>query len=112
MEAASARRTITYGELMTRFGLARGEAGRTVVGVLSEVDRSEYEKGAPGFAAIVVRKDTGFPGGGYFCWDDLPPELRRPPEKCKDPKLSSVEKKYIREQQERIWQYYGPQTLL
>jgi len=107
LDAASNRRTVTYGELMGRFGLARGDSGKTVVGMLGEVDRAENRAGAPGFAAIVVRKDTGYPGGGFFCWDDVPVEIRRPPERCNDPKLSHAERAYIRKQQERIWAYYG-----
>lgn len=107
LEAALNRKTITYGELMNRFGLARGESGKTVVGMLGQVDRLEYAKGAPGFAAIVVRKDTGYPGGGFFCWDDLPAQIRRPPERSTEPKLSDPEKRYVREQQEKIWAYYG-----
>ena len=74
--------------------------------MLGEIDREEYRAGAPGFAAIVVRKDTGYPGGGFFCWDDLPPELRRPPERCQDPKLSPTEKAYVRALQNKIWEYY------
>jgi hypothetical protein len=107
LSAASNRRTITYGELMARFGLARGATGNTVVGMLGDVDRLEAALGAPGFAAIVVRKDTGYPGGGFFCWDDVPRELRRTPEKCKDPRLSHAEKAYVRQLQEKIWAYYG-----
>jgi hypothetical protein len=107
LEAASARRTVTYGELMRLFGLVRGEAGRSVVGMLGDIDRREIEKGAPGFAAIVVRKDTGYPGGGFFCWDDVPAELRRPAEKCQDPKLSLAEKEYVRKLQRKIWGHYA-----
>ena len=110
-DAAMNHRTITYGELMGRFGLARGDSGRTVIGMLSEVDKGEISAKAPGFAAIVVRKDTGYPGGGFFCWDDVPPELRRPRERCSDPKLSQVEKSYVRKQQQRVWEYYGPTGL-
>ena len=106
LSAALERRTVTYGHLMARFGLARGDSGKTVVGMLSEIDKHEYETGAPGFAALVVRKDTGYPGGGFFCWDDVPAALRRPKEKCQDPKLSIVEKAFIREQQVKIWGYY------
>ena len=107
LDAAGGRRTVTYGQLMKEFGLARGDSGRTVVGALGEVDRREYGSGAPGFAAIVVRKDTGYPGGGFFCWDDVPPELRRPQERCQDPKLSQAEREYVKQQQERIWKYYA-----
>ena len=109
LTAALERRTVTYGQLMARFGLTRGDSGKTVVGVLSEIDRHEHDVGARGFAAIVVRKDTGYPGGGFFCWDDVPSELRRPQEKCQDPKLSHAEKAYVREQQEKIWEYYATQ---
>ena len=107
LRAAVSRRTVTYGELMRKFNLGRGDAGRGVVAVLGEVDAAEYAAGAPGFAALVVRKDTGYPGGGYFCWDDVPVVLRRPPDRRQDPELSDSEKKYIREQQERIWSYYS-----
>lgn len=107
LRAALARRTVTYGELMEKFELGRGDMGAGVIAVLGEVDRQEYAAGAPGFAALVVRKDTGYPGGGYFCWDDVPKELRRSDDKCSDPRLSDAEKRYIRTQQERIWAYYS-----
>ncbi len=106
LRAALARRTVTYGYLMARFGLARGSEGRTVVGVLGEIDRAESLAGAPGFAAIVVRKDTGYPGGGFFCWEGLPADLRRPGERANDPILTQKEREYARQQQERIWAYY------
>lgn len=107
LAAAVSRRTVTYGELMRKFDLGRGDSGRGVVAALGEVDRAEYAAGAPGFAALVVRKDTGYPGGGYFCWDNVPVNLRRKPEKCQDPDLSDAEKRYIREQREKIWTYYS-----
>jgi hypothetical protein len=106
MRAALERRMVTYGYLMNKFGLARGDSGETVVGVLGEIDGEESRRGAPGFAAIVVRKDTSFPGGGFFCWEGIPTSLRRPKEKGQDPKLSQAEKLYVREQQEKIWSYY------
>jgi hypothetical protein len=111
LAAARSRRTVTYGQLMSTFGLARGESGRTVVGVLSEIDRNEYDSGAPGFAAIVVRKDTGYPGGGFFCWKDVPSEIRRPNDRGNDPKLSDAEKRFVRGEQEKIWAYYANHVL-
>ena len=107
MRAALERRTVTYGYLMKKFGLPRGDTGETVVGVLGEVEREESRRGAPGFAAIVVRKDTGFPGGGFFCWEEIPVNLRRHKERGQDPKLSQAEKEYVREQQEKIWTHYS-----
>src|SRR5438477_4414715 len=97
LRAARDRRTVTYGSLMKKFRLSRGApGGKGVVGVLGEVDRREAEKGAPGFAAIVVRKDTGHPGGGFFCWDAVPSALRRPKREGSNPWLSDAEKRYVR----------------
>jgi hypothetical protein len=107
LKAASHQRTVTYGSLMRKFRLSRGApGGNGVVGVVGEVDRREAQKGAPGFAAIVVRKDTGYPGGGFFCWDGVPSALRRPQREGSNPRLSGAEKKYIRKLQEEIWEYY------
>lgn len=107
IRAAMEERTVTYGYLMKKFGLSRGrQAGESVVGTLGEIDRHEIKKDAPGFAAIVVRQDTGFPGGGFFCWDDIPQGLRRPRDECQNPQLSDAEKKYVRVEQQRIWGYY------
>jgi hypothetical protein len=89
---------------MRRHGLSRG---RPLTNAIGEVDRLEAVLGAPGFAALVVRKDTGFPGGGYFCDDELPPNLRRSKERRTDPRLSSAEKDHILKQQKKIWKFYG-----
>lgn len=75
--------------------------------MISAVDRLEYASGAPGFAAIVVRKDTGYPGGGYFCDDALPFGLRRPASRRNDPRLSEDERNCVRRKQEEIWSYYA-----
>ena len=104
LSSARERGTVTYGQLMKRFKVSRGKALSRLIGA---VDRAEYESGAPGFAAIIVRKDTGYPGGGYFRGDDLPPSLRRPGGRSADPRLSAAEKGHVRRQQEAIWSYYG-----
>ena len=102
IKAARARGTLTYGELMKLLGISRG---RPLFDAIVEVDRAEYARGAPGFAAIIVRKDTGFPGGGFFCDDGLPPDLRRPFSRANDPKLSASELNYVKEAQKRIREY-------
>lgn len=71
------------------------------------VDGRERDDGAPGFAAIIVRKDTSFPGGGFFIDSDLPSGLARSPARGRDPRLSRKEQNYVRRQQKRIWQYYS-----
>ena len=104
LASARKRETVTYGRLMKKFRVSRGKVLSQLIG---DVDRKEYESGAPGFAAIIVRKDTGYPGGGYFCGDDLPSSLRRPSRRSADPKLSAAEKRHIEKQRERVWSYYG-----
>jgi hypothetical protein len=88
---------------MKTFGVSRGKA---LTGLIGAVDRGEYESGAPGFAAIIVRKDTGFPGGGYFYGDDVPVRLRRPANRRADPRLSETEREYVERQQRAVWAYY------
>ena len=104
VKAARAHGTLTYGQLMKLLGISRG---RPLFEAIVEVDRAEYAKGAPGFAAIIVRKDTGFPGGGFFCDDDLPPALRRPFSRANDPKLSAAELNYVKGAQKKVWEYYS-----
>ena len=89
---------------MKKFRLSRGRALTSLIG---DSDRLESAAGAPGFAAIVVRKDTGYPGGGYFCDDELPESLRRPRSRSTDPHLSESEKDFIRRRQLEIWKHYG-----
>jgi hypothetical protein len=108
LAAAEMRKTVTYGLLMKKFRISRGHpAGAGIVGVISAIDRAESERGAPGFAALVVRGDTGYPGGGYFCYDDIPPGLRRPNSESAKPRLSEAEKRFISKQREKIWRYYS-----
>lgn len=95
---------MTYGELMKRHRLSRG---RKLSMMICEVDRAEGEHGRPGFAAIVVRKDTGLPGGGYFCDDSLPPGLRRPKSRASDPKLSPEEVRHVLGRRHAIWEFYS-----
>ena len=104
LRAARARGTLTYGQLMKIMGISRG---RPLFDAIVAVDRDEYSRGAPGFAAIIVRRDTGFPGGGFFCDDGLPSSLRRPFTKASDPKLSAAEMNYVKEAQRKIWEYYS-----
>ena len=104
VRAARERGTLTYGQLMKIMRISRGSP---LFNAIVAVDRAEYAKGAPGFAAIIVRKDTGFPGGGFFCDANLPSPLRRPYERASDPKLSAAELNYVKESQRKIWDYYG-----
>jgi hypothetical protein len=103
LRAARAQDKVTYGEMMKKYHLSRG---RPLTEAIGEIDHHEYDEGAPGFAAIIVRNDTGFPGGGYFCDDELPATLRRNSRGRNDPKLTSAEKDYVLWQQRKIWAHY------
>ena len=107
VKAARAHATVNYGQLMKILGISRG---RPLFEAIVEVDKVEVARGAPGFAAIIVRKDTGFPGGGFFCGDDLPPSVRRPFDRALDPKLSAAEMNYVKEAQRKIWEYYSKEA--
>lgn len=104
LRAARGHTVMTYGALMRKYHLSRG---RKLSQTIGEIDRAECERGGPGFAAIIVRKDTGFPGGGYFCDDELPTALQRPRSRASDPRLTPVEVRHLRRRQRRIWEYYG-----
>jgi hypothetical protein len=104
LSAARSRTTITYGHLMKTYHLSRG---RRLSQTIGEVDVVEYSHDAPGFAAIIVRKDTGFPGGGYFVDDGLPSGLRRERGRGNNPRLSPAEKRYVLDRQREIWDYYS-----
>ena len=104
---ASSGGTLTYGELMRLQGISRG---RPLFDAIVEVDKAEYARGAPDFAAIIVRRDTGYPGGGFFCDDDLPTSLRRPFSRANDPRLSAAELNYVKEEQKKIWAYYSAEV--
>lgn len=104
LRAARSRGTLTYGQLMKIMGVSRG---KPLFEAIVAVDRAEYANGAPGFAAIIVRKDTGFPGGGFFCDDKLPESLRRPYSRASDPGLSAAEMNYVKDAQRKIWDYYS-----
>lgn len=107
IRTAQKRKTVTYGHLMKKFRMTRGRGANGVVHVIGEIDRYENRRGGPGFGAIVVRRDTGYPGGGYFCYDDLPGGLKRPKNRSANPRLSDAEKEHVKKEQRVIWDHYS-----
>jgi len=70
-EIARAKDIITYIELAHRVGLptpsAIGDAFPGFIGeVRGEISANEVGKGRPMISAIVVNKDTGMPGQGFY----------------------------------------------
>ena len=91
---------------MKRYHLSRGHV---LSRAIEEVDSAENKQRMPGFAAIVVRADTGFPGGGYFCDDGLPPSIRRSRVRSSVPRLSAEEIRHVKQSQQKIWACYRDQ---
>ena len=66
-EVASARSTITYGELAARVGQGRLVARSAGLGVLlGEICADEDARRGIMLGSVVVRADTGVPGDGFF----------------------------------------------
>ena len=73
IEAARARRTLSYGEVLARFG--KRVAPRHVYALcrdLGEVCARNRARGEPELAVLVVRKADRLPGEGFFrdAWRD------------------------------------------
>ena len=75
---AASRATITYGEIADIvFGGRFSARSTALMQMLEEVCRTQDAKRGIMLASIVVRKDTGIPGDGYFVVaDDLGREVR------------------------------------
>jgi hypothetical protein len=59
--------TITYSELASLIQTAHiHHRAPLFYRLLSDVDRDETDAGRPSLAALVVRKDSGIPGGGFY----------------------------------------------
>lgn len=66
-EAARARSTVTYSDVSLRvFGGRVPARSRLIMDLLSEVDEEEQHARGVIIASLVVRRDTGIPGAGYF----------------------------------------------
>ncbi len=69
LDAASSRTTVTYGEAARvafegRFSARSG----ALMDLLAEVDSDQEASKGVMIASLVVRKDTGMPGEGYFAF--------------------------------------------
>jgi len=114
IEIARKRKTITYGELMRKFGIPRGhrKPGIGIGSVVGQISEYEHSKGRPLLSVIVVRADSktkkcpqGHPGGGFLGLDGVPLHLRRSPGAFSDP-LTIKEQEFIKEEQQRVWDYW------
>jgi len=96
-DAASSRSTVTYGEAArVAFGGRFSARSGALMDLLSEVDTQEEAATGVMIASLVVRKDTGMPGEGYFAFArDV---LGRP---------VADRSAFWRGEAEKVWQAYG-----
>jgi len=68
IKAAQQRKTIYYEDIARIMKLpTRGDHMAKEVGqILGEISECEHNQGRPLLSAIVIRKDTGMPGEGFF----------------------------------------------
>jgi hypothetical protein len=73
IDAARARRSMTYAEVLAHFGIRITPRRVFALGRdLGEVCARNRARGEPELAVLVVRKDDRLPGEGFFhsCWRD------------------------------------------
>ncbi|MBC8100598.1 MAG: hypothetical protein H7Y11_14240 [Armatimonadetes bacterium] len=71
IETARQQRTVTYSALAAQLSLHhRAPAFHHLI---RAVDADETAAGRPSLAALVVRKDTGIPGAGFYAGAPMPP---------------------------------------
>ena len=67
VEAARARKAISYSALLARLGLVFSRPKmRALCRTLDRIDQDGAERGEPGLAVLVVRESDGLPGQGWW----------------------------------------------
>lgn len=96
-EVARAGTRITYKEFVGRIG-AYNPQSPSLHELLGEISQEEHDAGRGMISAVVVNKDTGRPGRGFF---DLAEQLRY---------RVSDEKAFWREELQRVYDAHGSET--
>lgn len=65
-EVARTGETITYGELGQAVGVTGPRIGHRLRPYLDAIDRAEHARGRPLLCSLVVRRDSGRAGRGFF----------------------------------------------
>ena len=68
IEVAKEERTIPYGEIAPLAELDMSDQGdrNKIADILGEISTFEHHQGRPMLSALVVLKDKGYPGEGFF----------------------------------------------
>lgn len=93
---ARARETVTYAELCEAIRVARFRPySWSFMALLDEVCDADDRRTATVLASLVVRRDTGMPGEGYFRWA------------ARNGFDTGDRERFWREQVEAVWNAYG-----
>jgi hypothetical protein len=100
MEAARMRRTVSYSELAGRAGrpLTARAIHRQLLDTLSERCRAAD---LPNLTALVVRKSTGLPGGGWF--EPTPLDARDPATRWAEAVLACYDHRWTKAPDPRLY---------
>lgn len=94
--------TITYKELMDKFGIPRGNPNRekSIGGVLGKISEYEVSEGRPMLSAIAIKTGTGTKriGDGFF-------PLARKLERLKSEDRKG-EQAFLDSEQKKVWKQY------
>jgi hypothetical protein len=106
LKSASRGRTLTYGEIMRKCRIPRGQPVRNgkaigdVVGLISEWTRKEW---GIYLSAIEVHKNTSYPGGGFFGLPGIPARFARDEAAWADQGLTLDEKAFLKRRREDVF---------
>jgi hypothetical protein len=65
---AAGRGTVPYSEVGERFGIEEGYKWAEVAREVGAISEYEIEHERPMLSVVVVHKEDGFPGEGFFTW--------------------------------------------
>lgn len=110
IQVAKTQGVIHYGDIAKTLGIAN-EAVGFVVGEISEYEHLEGDR--PLLSAVVVRKDTGNSGGGFFGLSGVPGYVNRTKRGVDlgNPNLNAHEYAFWKNEQNRVhdwWRKHDP----
>jgi hypothetical protein len=105
-ESARLGRPITYGEIMRKCHVPRGQPvrnGKAIGDVVGLISEWTWERWGVYLSAIVVHKNSAYPGGGFFGLPGIPAKLARDEAGWADQRLTADEKIFLRSSQREVF---------
>lgn len=114
VKAAKQGRIITYGEIMRKCRIPRGQPthnGKAIGDVVGRISEWTWENWGVYLSAIVVHKNTGYPGGGFFGLPGIPGEFARDEAGWADQRLTADEKAFLGKRQQEAFAWAKRRTI-